>query len=438
MTSLLNKKRPLFFCPGCSHDHVVRAVDQAAQLLDLQEEQLAIVSDIGCSGLFDTFFNSHAIHGLHGRALTYATGLKMARPELTVLVVMGDGGLGIGGAHVLASCRKNLDITLLILNNFNYGMTGGQCSSTTPTSAHSASNFLNTLEVPLDICTVAKTSGALFTEKALATDSDLKTTIAGAIKYPGFALLDIWGLCPGRHLKKNPMTSSQLEAKMVKTDNRSQRNNHSSRPEYGAQYRQAAKKVQPPAPLNEIDVVTTPRIHKRTEVLILGAAGQYINTVAEIVSLAAMSSGVFVTQKNDYPITVLRGHSIAELVFALEPVGYTGVTMPTVVVCVAQEGIERRKSLFEKLDKDTRILSWPGLDIPETKAEVSIISLGGVKVRKTQRGLALITKLAQMEIVIEPASLENAINIRYSGKMREQATNLIQQLLSHTASTLLD
>ena len=430
MTSLLNKNRPLFFCPGCSHDHVVRAVDQAADLLGLKGEQLVIVSDIGCSGLFDTFFNSHAIHGLHGRALTYATGLKMVRPELTILVVMGDGGLGIGGGHVLASCRKNLDITLLVLNNFNYGMTGGQCSSTTPSSAQSASNFLNTLEVPLDICTVAKTSGALFTQKVLATDPELKTTISKAIEYPGFALLDIWGLCPGRHLKKNPMSSSQLEAEMVKTDKRSQLNNHSPRPEYGAQYRQAAKKVQRPAPLNEIDVVAMPRINKRTEILILGAAGQYINTVAEIVSLAAMSSGVFVTQKNDYPIMVLRGHSIAELVLDLEPVGYTGVITPTVVLCVAQEGIERRKSLFEKLGKETRVLSWPDLEIPVTKAEVSTISLGRVKVRKTQRGLALITKLAQMEIVVEPVTLEKAINIRYSGKMRDQSIELVHQLLS--------
>jgi 2-oxoglutarate ferredoxin oxidoreductase subunit beta len=80
----------------------------------LTGDQVVIVSDIGCSGLFDTFFNTHAFHGLHGRALTYATGLKMARPELTVIVTMGDGGMGIGGAHVLSACRRNLDLTLLV------------------------------------------------------------------------------------------------------------------------------------------------------------------------------------------------------------------------------------------------------------------------------------------------------------------------------------
>jgi 2-oxoglutarate ferredoxin oxidoreductase subunit beta len=100
--------------------------------MGLSRQQVVIVSDIGCSGLFDTFFNTHAFHGLHGRALTYATGLKMARPDLKVVVTMGDGGLGIGGAHLLSTCRRNIDLTLLVLNNFNYGMTGGQCSSTTP------------------------------------------------------------------------------------------------------------------------------------------------------------------------------------------------------------------------------------------------------------------------------------------------------------------
>jgi pyruvate/2-oxoacid:ferredoxin oxidoreductase beta subunit len=135
MDSLINTSRPPVFCPGCTHERIVHALDKAISLMGLAGNQIAIVSDIGCSGLFDTFFNTHAMHGLHGRALTYATGLKMARPELTVVVTMGDGGLGIGGAHLLAACRRNLNLTLLVLNNFNFGMTGGQCSATTPADA---------------------------------------------------------------------------------------------------------------------------------------------------------------------------------------------------------------------------------------------------------------------------------------------------------------
>ena len=169
MSSLLNLQRPPAFCPGCAHDRVVHALDRALRTLGLAGHQVAIVSDIGCSGLFDTFFHTHAFHGLHGRALTYASGLKLARPELTVLTTMGDGGLGIGGAHFLSACRRNLDISLLVLNNFNYGMTGGQCSATTPSDALTASGFLNRLEPPLDICRVAAAAGASYVARSAAS-----------------------------------------------------------------------------------------------------------------------------------------------------------------------------------------------------------------------------------------------------------------------------
>ena len=162
MTSLLNETRPPVFCPGCSHDRILKALDKTFQNMGLNESQIVMVSDIGCSGLFDTFFNTHAFHGLHGRALTYAAGIKLARPDLHVIVTMGDGGLGIGGAHLLSACRRNLDLTLLILNNFNFGMTGGQFSATTPSEATVGSGFLNALEKPLDAACVTAAAGAPF------------------------------------------------------------------------------------------------------------------------------------------------------------------------------------------------------------------------------------------------------------------------------------
>ena len=216
MDSLLNSSRPLVFCPGCAHERVVQALDKTFQNMGLNGNQIVIVTDIGCSGLFDTFFNTHAFHGLHGRALTYATGIKMARPELEVVVTMGDGGLGIGGAHVLSTCRRNIDITLLVLNNFNYGMTGGQCSATTPPDAVVGSGFLNQLEEPIDICKVAGAAGAGYLSRQSTYDSDLPEQIEKAIRYDGFSLIDIWGVCPGRYTKRNRLTpkaiSSELES----------------------------------------------------------------------------------------------------------------------------------------------------------------------------------------------------------------------------------
>lgn len=437
MNSLLNKQRPLFFCPGCSHDRVVHAVDKAIQLLGLEGHQVAIVSDIGCSGLFDTFFNTHALHGLHGRALTYATGLKMVRPELTVLTVMGDGGLGIGGAHVLASCRRNLDISLLVLNNFNYGMTGGQCSATTPSTDHTASNFLNQLEVPLDICQVADSAGALYTEKVMATDNDLAYTIARGIEYPGFSLLDIWGICPGRHLKKNPTTIHQMKEKLKLTkskyvnqdkENTYEKKNYNVRNEYGAHYRHLASKAKKHQPLPEIAVRFAPLITKRCGVLILGAAGQFISTIGEILSIAAMSCGLSVSQKNDYPITVLRGHSIAGVVLDKKPIGYTGIGNPTVILCVSREGVEKRRDIFATLNSDTLVLAVSELDLPETRARVILCDLEQRKVKKGQYGLAVLSRLSQLGVVLNPEMLKNAITICYSGKIRDEALQLVEQL----------
>ncbi|MBE0585601.1 MAG: 2-oxoglutarate synthase, partial [Desulfofustis sp.] len=295
MTSLLNDRRPPVFCPGCSHERTVHALDQALGQLGRAGNQVAVVSDIGCSGLFDTFFHTHALHGLHGRALTYATGLKMARPELTVIVVMGDGGLGIGGAHVLSACRRNLDITLLVLNNFNYGMTGGQCSATTPTGATTSSGFLNRLEAPLDICTVAAAAGAPWAERLLATDRQLGEQLAGAIAYNGFALLDIRGICPGRFSKHNRTSLRQIEADLHELPPADGIVTANQRPEYGAHYRQLAATAPASTPPARIEARQHLALAGRCQTLLLGAAGQRINTAGEVLCLAAMSGGLHVS-----------------------------------------------------------------------------------------------------------------------------------------------
>ena len=214
MNSLLNRDRPPVFCPGCAHERIVQILGQSFRKIGLSGEQIAIVTDIGCSGLFDTFFNTHAFHGLHGRALTYATGLKMARPHLHVVVTMGDGGLGIGGAHLLSTCRRNIDITLLVLNNFNYGMTGGQCSSTTPADAQVSSGFLNRLEKPIDTCQVAAAAGAAFAARASTYDKDLIKKIENAIRFEGFSMVDIWGICPGRYTRHNKLTPKTIDEQL--------------------------------------------------------------------------------------------------------------------------------------------------------------------------------------------------------------------------------
>ncbi|HSG79272.1 MAG TPA: thiamine pyrophosphate-dependent enzyme, partial [Acidimicrobiia bacterium] len=123
---------PYPFCPGCGHGTILDALDEALRRLGRPPEEVVIVSDIGCAGLSDQYFGTSAFHGLHGRSVTYATGIKLARPDLEVVVIMGDGGTGIGGTHLVNAARRNVGITVLVFNNMNFGMTGGQHSTTTP------------------------------------------------------------------------------------------------------------------------------------------------------------------------------------------------------------------------------------------------------------------------------------------------------------------
>lgn len=428
--SLLNRERPPVFCPGCGHEAVVRGLDLTLQQLGLAGEQVAIVSDIGCSGLFDTFFNTHALHGLHGRALTYAAGIKMARPELTVIVVMGDGGLGIGGAHVLSSCRRNLDLTLLVLNNFNYGMTGGQCSVTTPAAADTASGFLAALEAPLDICRVAAAAGAPYALRIMATAKDLTGLLAAAIRYPGFALVDIWGLCPGRYTRRNRLTLARMAEEIAQLASGGGIVTGNEREEYGAHYRRLAA-MAPPAPaVLRVPVVGPAPGSGRSEVLLLGSAGQYINTVGEVLCLAAMSGGLHATQKNDYPITVLRGHSIAEVVLDREPIGYTGIAKPSVVICLAAEGVARRRAVFAALDQQAVVIKAQNLALPATRARVIEIDFAALGLQPGQWALAALAVLAARGLVLTADLLAAGLAHRYRGAMREEASAVVKKVLT--------
>ena len=426
--SLLNTTRPPVYCPGCSHERVTHALDKALVQLGLDGNQVVMVSDIGCSGLFDTFFDTHAFHGLHGRALTYATGLKMARPDLRVIVAMGDGGLGIGGAHVLATCRRNIDLTLLILNNFNYGMTGGQCSSTTPQDAAVASGFLNQLEKPVDICRVAAAAGAAYVTRTSAHAPDLADAMADAIRYDGFAMIDMWGLCPGRYTKRNRITPKSIERDLAALPRFQGPVPENQRLEYGRGYRELTGRLSvapwPPA----IEAQFEPPAATRQEVLILGSAGQRIVTAGEILCMAGMTAGWYASMKNDYPITVLRGHSVSELVLAPQPVDYTGIDRPTVVLALADEGVRRREKMLGRLAGQTLILKAADVRLPDTQASVREVDFKAHQVKQPDRALAGLALLARMNRIITAGMLEAALRVRFEGEVLASATALVERI----------
>ena len=426
MDSLLNLERPPVFCPGCSHDKITLTLDKAFQNMGLTGEKIAIVSDIGCSGLFDTFFNTHALHGLHGRALTYAAGIKLARPDLNVVVTMGDGGQGIGGAHLLAACRRNLDLTLLVLNNFNFGMTGGQFSATTPLDAQVGSGFLNQLEHPLDICQVARSAGAPYVTRCSGYGSDLADEIQRAIEFKGFSILDIWGVCPGRYTKKNRLSPKAIEATLAELPPMQGVVAENKRQEYGTHYREAAARQGRVGDPLKIEARFAPPRPGRQEVVLLGSAGQRIITAGEILCIAGLTAGLQTTQKNEYNITVLRGPSISELILSPEEIDYTGIERPSAIVVLDQEGANRRRAMFDHLEEDTLVVKIEGIEIPACKAQIHAVDLKALGIKKPDWALASLAILATQGQIISLEMLTAALKIRFKGKVLENSLGLIR------------
>ena len=428
MSSLLNTGRPPIFCPGCSHERITRALDKAFLNMGLSGEQIVIVTDIGCSGLFDTFFHTHAFHGLHGRALTYAAGLKMARPELNVIVTMGDGGLGIGGAHILSACRRNLDLTLLILNNFNFGMTGGQFSVTTPSEARVGSGFLNMLESPMDVCRVVSSAGTAYVRRCSSYAKDLAEEIENAVSFEGFSVLDIWGICPGRYTKHNRLTPQIIQDSIAELPSLKSPVAENLRKEYGRHYRELADDQKPVSPPLKIKAEFEPPEPGRQEVVILGSAGRRIITAGEILCLAGLSAGLKATQINEYNITVLRGPSISEVVLSPEEIGFTGIERPNVIVALSQEGVDRRKNLFGHLDNSTLIIQARGVDVPPCNATIHQVDFKAHKIKPHDWALSALSVLAGQGRIIHLYMLKSALKYKFKDKVLASALDLIERV----------
>lgn len=428
MDSFLNKSRPLVFCPGCTHERITKGLDKTLIDMGLTADKTVIVTDIGCSGLFDTFFNVHALHGVHGRALTYAAGLKLADPTLTVIVTMGDGGLGIGGAHVLAACRKNLDLTLIILNNFNFGMTGGQYSATTPSDAVVGSEFLNQAEIPIDICAIAKSAGATYVSKCSGHDPALPDELAKAIRHKGFSVVETLGMCTGRYTKRNNLTPKVIDEMIANQPVEGGVVEGNQRPEYGELYRKlAGEKTQFPEALT-IERSFNLVAPRRQEVVILGSAGMRIVTAGDIVCYAGIASGMNVSIKNDYNITVLRGQSVSEILLSPEKIGYTGIESPTVVMALSDEGVQRRQKIFKTLAPTTVVLKEKSVDIPETTARVIEIDFKELKIKRTDWALASLGVLAEKEILFSKEILAFALKSRFNEKVYDLAMETIEKM----------
>ncbi|MBZ5540038.1 MAG: 2-oxoacid:ferredoxin oxidoreductase subunit beta [Acidobacteriia bacterium] len=250
---------PHMLCPGCGHGIVLGALLRAIDSLKLSQDEVVVVSGIGCSSRLSGYVDFDTLHTTHGRPLAFATGIKMARPELTVIVITGDGdGLSIGGNHLIHAARRNVGLTCLLLNNEIYGMTGGQAAPTTPQGKNSTTGPTSPFETPFDSCRLVEAAGASFVARGITYEpTTLEKLIVAAIQNPGFSFLEIISDCPeffGRFNRMgNPAdqilaqkqnvvdakTAATLPPERLKGKMLTGILHHEPRPEYAASYQES-------------------------------------------------------------------------------------------------------------------------------------------------------------------------------------------------------
>lgn len=196
---------PTIWCPGCGHGIVIGSLIRALEETGIPRHETVVISGIGCSGRAFGYFNTCSFQTTHGRALAFATGVKLADPRLTVVVLMGDGDCAsIGGNHFIHACRRNIDLTAIVMNNDVYGMTGGQQAPTTPTGSVTSTTPYGNPDPTFDLCQLARVAGASYVARTTTYHANqLQSYIRKALTHKGFALVEAVGACPTQYGRMN-------------------------------------------------------------------------------------------------------------------------------------------------------------------------------------------------------------------------------------------
>jgi 2-oxoglutarate ferredoxin oxidoreductase subunit beta len=212
------KKLPTVWCSGCGLGIIMSALIRAVAKIGIARNDVAVVSGIGCTGRLPTYVDFNTLHTTHGRALAFATGLKLAKPSLTVISAMGDGdALAIGGNHFIHSCRRNIDMTAIVANNAIYGMTGGQYSPTTPHGKRGTTAPYGNVEHEFDCAALAVAAGATFVARTSVYHArELERLIEKAILHRGFSVIEVVANCYTSYGRMNKFASPVAMLKSMK------------------------------------------------------------------------------------------------------------------------------------------------------------------------------------------------------------------------------
>lgn len=381
----MTKGAQMPFCKGCGHSHILRKLDEALVKLKLNPEDICLVTDIGCIGLADYLFDKvHTVHTTHGRSTAFATGIALAdkvlaSKKLKTIVLIGDGGAMIGLLHIVNAALLNTDVTVIVADNFLFGMTGGQQSAFSPIDFITQTSPLGNIIPPLDLCKVAISSKAQFVARKISTDKDLVDTLAEAISFDGFSLVEILELCTEYAVDKNNLKGTDLPK--IANEHGHELGvleNKNLRPEFSKMYTEKFFKQKSELNLFSNFISTNVSSSSNTEIfykkyglsqleiIIAGSAGEKVQSSAAILSQAAAENGFFTTQKNDNPVTQGSGFSLSEVIISPEEIYYTGANNPFAFIIASKDGLNELlvQGYFEKIKSDTIIIYDESLEIP--------------------------------------------------------------------------
>ncbi len=211
-------KLPHIWCPGCGHGIVLGAFLRAVAQRELNKDDVAVVSGIGCSSRAAGYVDFNTLHTAHGRAIPFATGIKLSRPDMKVIVLTGDGdATAIGGNHFIHAARRNLDLTVIVFNNNIYGMTSGQFSPMTPHMNFATTAPHGNFDYPFDLVELAKGAGATYVARgAAAYPRQLEKAIGQGLDHEGFSVIEAMSQCPTYYGRKNKMGTAEQMLKWQK------------------------------------------------------------------------------------------------------------------------------------------------------------------------------------------------------------------------------
>lgn len=353
------------FCKGCGHDLIAKNTAKALEKLNYNPLDVIVVTDIGCHGIIDKSLNTHTVHGLHGRSVALGAGISfgLEQPKKMIIVFIGDGGATIGLQHILEAARLNLNMTVVVHNNFLYGMTGGQTSGLTPEGFNTTTSFQGNPFEGYDLCKLSQAAGASYVNR-ISGIGDISDKLAVAFGARGFSLVEVMEICPSYGVKLNP---KRKLAEVMETSGKLPGEWTQTREPFNT--RQTSKSANLFAKLPLIKKNFHAYLKAPLSLILSGSAGEGVQLAAGLISKAAISSGLAVTQKGSYPVTVGVGFSTAEINLAPGEICFHGIDIPDVVIVTSADGLAHNRKRIESM-KSGKLFIDSSLVVPPTDAEV--------------------------------------------------------------------